>query len=256
MTQCTFAAGLLEGPKRDEKRQSRASFASDDSWIAKTDPRFHDNIQLTDAERSSWSERLKERSKRMGSYLHKVLNKCKGAGGKPMPRDSDEKTAYTFVYIFITLMVFSSLNRFVVMPGTDDQYTLLLGSMGALCTLMFSAPASPLTQPRNVLFSHMSAGFIGAVVNSCTVENHETGGLPRWVAQAFAPAFTIAVNGRMGITHPPAGAMAIIAVMDPTMIALGFRGIYLPVFVMAVLSIVLATVLNNSNSKRQYPMFW
>ena len=60
----------------------------------------------------------------------------------------------------------------------------------------------------------------------------------------------------MGITHPPAGAMAIIAVMDPTMIALGFRGIYLPVFVMAVLSIVLATVLNNSNSKRQYPMFW
>ena len=50
--------------------------------------------------------------------------------------------------------------------------------------------------------------------------------------------------------------MAIIAVMDPTMIALGFRGIYLPVFVMAVLSIVLATVLNNSNSKRQYPMFW
>ncbi len=256
VTQCTFAAGLLEGPKRDEKRQSRASFASDDSWIAKTDPRFHDNIQLTDAERSSWSERLKERSKRMGSYLHKVLNKCKGAGGKPMPRDSDEKTAYTFVYIFITLMVFSSLNRFVVMPGTDDQYTLLLGSMGALCTLMFSAPASPLTQPRNVLFSHMSAGFIGAVVNSCTVENHETGGLPRWVAQAFAPAFTIAVNGRMGITHPPAGAMAIIAVMDPTMIALGFRGIYLPVFVMAVLSIVLATVLNNSNSKRQYPMFW
>ena len=66
----------------------------------------------------------------------------------------------------------------------------------------------------------------------------------------------IAALGRMGITHPPAGAVSIIAVSDRTMIELGFRAVYLPVFAMAVLSIEFAAVLNNSNSKRQYPMVW
>ena len=36
--------------------------------------------------------------------------------------------------------------------------------------------------------------------------------------------------GVMGITHPAAGAVSIIAVSDRTMIELGFRAVYLPVF--------------------------
>ena len=80
--------------------------------------------------------------------------------------------------------------------------------------------------------------------------------MPRWMAKAVAPAVAIAALGRMGITHPPAGAVSIIAVSDRTMIELGFRAVYLPVFAMAALSIAFAAVLNNSNSKRQYPMVW
>ena len=191
----------------------------------------------------------------MRSYVLKVWNKCKGAGGVPMPRDNWEKTAYTFAYVLVTLVAFSAIDEYAVRPRTDGAHTILLGSMGALCTLMYSAPASPLTQPRNVLFGHLAAAVVGAAVNAITADD-DNGGMPRWVAKAVAPAVAIAALGRMGITHPPAGAVSIIAVSDRTMIELGFRVVYLPVFAMAALSIAFAAVLNNSNSKRQYPMVW
>lgn len=246
--QYTFAAGLLE-PERAE-----SSKATDDSrgrggdfGAQKKSPNSPNSPAATSA---------------MRSYVLKVWNKCKGAGGVPMPRDNWEKTAYTFVYVFVTLVAFSAMDEYAVRRGTDGAHTILLGSMGALCTLMYSAPASPLTQPRNVLFGHVTAAVVGAAVNAITADDGDGGlgsatrGMPRWVAKAVAPAVAIAALGRMGITHPPAGAVSIIAVSDRTMIELGFRAVYLPVFAMAALSIAFAAVLNNSNSKRQYPMVW
>ena len=88
-----------------------------------------------------------------------------------MPRDNWEKTAYTFAYVFVTLVAFSAMDEYAVRRGTDGAHTILLGSMGALCTLMYSAPASPLTQPRNVLFGHVAAAVVGAAVNAITADD-------------------------------------------------------------------------------------
>lgn len=258
--QYTFAAGLLE-PERAEsvvKATDSISGRGGDLGSQKNAPNSpnHSPPLATSA---------------MRSYVLKVWKKCKGAGGVPMPRDNWEKTAYTFAYVFVTLVAFSAFDEYAVRPGTDGAHTILLGSMGALCTLMYSAPASPLTQPRNVLFGHVVAAVVGAAVNAITADDvHDdegsggggtpgatrSFGMPRWMAKAVAPAVAIAALGRMGITHPPAGAVSIIAVSDRTMIELGFRAVYLPAFAMAALSIAFAAVLNNSNSKRQYPMVW
>ena len=191
-----------------------------------------------------------------GTWVKKVAGKCKGAGGKPMPRDSNEKAAWTLIFVFITLIALSALNKFVIAKRTDGEYTIILGSMGALTTLLYSAPNSPLAQPRNVFFGHIVAGAIGALVNEFTVENGETGGVPRWVSQALCPALAIAVLGRLGITHPPAGAVAFITVSSKLMINLGWKVIYLPLAPMALISLAFATLLNNANPKRQYPMLW
>ena len=192
------------------------------------------------------------------AWSRKFAKKWAGAGAKPMPKDSNEKAMYTLLYVFITLILLSALNKFVVAKETDGEYTIILGSMGALCTLLYSAPNSPLAQPRNVFFGHIVAGLVGAVVNAFTIENDDTSGagVPRWVSQALSPAIAIALLGRMGITHPPAGAVSFIAVSSKLMINLGFRSVLLPLAPMAALSVLLATFLNNTNSKRQYPMVW
>ena len=250
--QYTFAAGLLEPERAESSKATDSQRRGGDFGSRPTPPNSPSPAGSSSAARS---------------YLLKVWNKCKGAGGVPMPQDNWEKTAYTFAYVLVTLVAFSAIDEYAVRPRTDGAHTILLGSMGALCTLMYSAPASPLTQPRNVLFGHLAAAVVGAAVNAITADDDDDGvapsggagatrGMPRWVAKAVAPAVAIAALGRMGITHPPAGAVSIIAVSDRTMIELGFRAVYLPVFAMAALSIAFAAVLNNSNSKRQYPMVW
>jgi hypothetical protein len=106
---------------------------------------------------------------RTGAWVRKVARKWRGAGAKPMPADSNEKSAYTLLFVFVTLIILTALNRFVVAEESRGEYTIVLGSMGALCTLLYSAPNSPLAQPRNVFFGHVVAGAVGALVNVFTV---------------------------------------------------------------------------------------
>ena len=151
--QYTFAAGLLEPERAESSKATDSQRRGGDFGSRPTPPNSPSPTGSSSAARS---------------YLLKVWNKCKGAGGVPMPQDNWEKTAYTFAYVLVTLVAFSAIDEYAVRPRTDGAHTILLGSMGALCTLMYSAPASPLTQPRNVLFGHVVAAVVGAAVNAIT----------------------------------------------------------------------------------------
>ncbi|KAB8172597.1 HPP family protein [Lysobacter maris] len=74
----------------------------------------------------------------------------------------------------------------------------LMAPFGASCVLLFSLPASPLSQPANVIGGHLLSTAIGLAVAQW---------LPDAVwAMPLAAMLAIAAMAGLRVTHPPAGA--------------------------------------------------
>lgn len=88
--------------------------------------------------------------------------------------------------------------------GLGDALTLslLLGSFGASCVLVFGFPDVPFSQPRNVVFGHLLSTFTGlAFLHFCG---------PHWWAVALAVGSAIALMMLTRTVHPPAGSNPVI----------------------------------------------
>jgi CBS-domain-containing membrane protein len=87
--------------------------------------------------------------------------------------------------------------------GAFSALKLLIAPMGASCVLLYSAPASPLSQPVNVIGGHVSGALTGLFIGMV---------LPAGLlAPAIAVGLTIALMMTLRITHPLAGATALVA---------------------------------------------
>lgn len=75
---------------------------------------------------------------------------------------------------------------------------LLIAPFGASCVLLFSLPASPLSQPINVIGGHLVATLVGLIIRLCFPNS--------WWALAIAVGLAIALMSALRVTHPPAGA--------------------------------------------------
>ena len=80
---------------------------------------------------------------------------------------------------------------------------LLFAPLGATCVLVFGLPASPLSQPANVVLGHALAGAIGIGAHLLLPGNV-------WLAAA-AVGLAIAAMALFRITHPPAGATTLVS---------------------------------------------
>ena len=81
--------------------------------------------------------------------------------------------------------------------------------------------------------------------------------LSPWVRAALAPATAIAAMNFLGLLHPPAGAAALIfATAPPALQSIKFMYLVFPLLVGNILSIIMATLINNLNKKREYPLYW
>jgi CBS-domain-containing membrane protein len=83
--------------------------------------------------------------------------------------------------------------HYEIMDGSP--LTLVLGSMGATAVLVFGAPASPFSQPRNVIGGHVLP----------------VGGIPLALAVAVGSSVLATKLGKC--VHPPAGGTALLAVL-------------------------------------------
>jgi CBS-domain-containing membrane protein len=79
----------------------------------------------------------------------------------------------------------------------------LLAPFGASAVLLFGHPASPLAQPANVI-----GGYLVATLVTLLVLMLFPGA---WVAAAIGVGLVIALMSILRITHPPAGAIPILA---------------------------------------------
>jgi CBS-domain-containing membrane protein len=112
-------------------------------------------------------------------------------------------------------------------------------------TLQYGLAMAPASQPRNAIYGQTLAISI-ALVFSYIPET----ALPLWVRVPLATATAIASLTRLGITHPPASAAALIISSG------GYDWIVLPLVLFGnAIAIITATLINNISDKRQYPTF-
>lgn len=84
---------------------------------------------------------------------HQVVaysNKLRGGSMQIPPSLSWTQSLWTVFGSFVGLLVLSSLNEYYKLLS-DEEYFLLIGPFGAMCTLMYGLSAAPASQPRNAV---------------------------------------------------------------------------------------------------------
>lgn len=111
-------------------------------------------------------------------------------------------------------------------------------------TLQYGLTAAPASQPRNAIIGQALSLTIAHLIGQIS-------GLELWLKQTLATSLAIGVMVFLGVTHPPAGAAAL--VFSGGKMSWRQLGLMILGNVIAILS---ATLINNWNDKRQYPTFW
>mgnify|MGYP006332975839 FL=1 len=151
---------------------------------------------------------------------------------------------WAFVGSFVGLGIISFLNYELL---SKYDLTLLIGSFGATCVLIYGAIGSPLAQPKNLFLGHLISAIIGVTV-------YKLVGEVVWIAAPLAVSLSIIGMQMAKSLHPPGGATALIAVTGGASITnLGYEYVLSPVFSGVLILFITALIFNNIPHKRQYP---
>lgn len=121
----------------------------------------------------------------------------------------------------------------------------LIAPMGASAVLLFAVPASPLAQPWSIIGGNIIAALIGV---TCA----------KWfdvvlIAAALAISMSIAAMFLLRCIHPPAGAVALTAVLGgPAIHAVGYGFAWMPVGINSVL-LLIAALFYHALTRHSYP---
>lgn len=121
----------------------------------------------------------------------------------------------------------------------------LIAPIGASAVLLFAMPASPLAQPWSIIGGNMIAALIGV---SCAkgIDNS-------LLAATLAVALTIAATFYLRCLHPPAGAVALTAVLGgPAIRAVGYHFVWSPVAINSAL-LLLVALFYHAATRHTYP---
>jgi len=151
---------------------------------------------------------------------------------------------WAFVGSFVGLGIISFLNYELL---SKYDLTLLIGSFGATCVLIYGAIASPLAQPKNLFNGHIISAIIGVTCFKIL-------GDYIWIAGPLAVSLSIIGMQMAKSLHPPGGATALIAVTGGSSITnLGYEYVLSPVLTGVTILFITALIFNNIPHKRQYP---
>lgn len=121
------------------------------------------------------------------------------------------------------------------------ELPLLIAPLGATVVLLFGQPASPLAQPINIFGGYLFATIV-AVAAALTFPGD-------WQVAALAVGVVIAGMLSLRITHPPAGAIPLVALGSPAQSVMLF-----PTIFMACISLLLLALFHHRIPPRvQYP---
>ncbi|KAK3948190.1 HPP family-domain-containing protein [Pseudoneurospora amorphoporcata] len=158
---------------------------------------------------------------------------------------------FAFVGIFATLTVIAAVGEYY--EGFRERGgPVVVGSFGAAAVLEFYAIESPLSQPRNAILGQLFSCIVGISTAKLFALSPHFESI-RWLGAALACASATAVMALTGTVHPPAGATALMAVLDDKVQGLGW---FLIAPVMLGCAIMLCCALVVNNLRRRFPFYW
>ena len=146
----------------------------------------------------------------LNSKLLGWLRSFRPSQSKTALPDHARSVAGSLVAILVTGLVTRSAF------GAHTDVPLLIAPMGASAVLLFAVPASPLAQPWAAIGGNTLGGILGVASARCIPD-------PMYAA-ATAVSLTIGATAFFRCLHPPAGAVALTAVVGgPPIAEAGFH---------------------------------
>lgn len=167
----------------------------------------------------------------------KFVKKLRGDAVALPPRPNIRQVLIAWLGGVIAIAAIAGLGEMLTL-------SLLLGSFGASCVLVFGFPDVPFSQPRNVVFGHLLSTLTGLVfLHFCGAH---------WWAVALAVGSAIALMMLTRTVHPPAGSNPVIVFLAQP----GWDFLLYPTLSGAVLLVVVALLYNNASREARYPKYW
>ena len=169
--------------------------------------------------------------------MSSFIGKLKGDGAALPPKHPIKNIALAWLGGFLTICVVAGLAQ-----GMDA--TLVLGSFGASCVLVFGFPDAPFSQPRNVVAGHFLSSLVGLIFLTLFG--------PTWWSVALAVGPAIALMMATRTVHPPAGSNPVIVFL----IQPAWDFLLFPTLLGALLVVAVALAYNNLSRAESYPKYW
>lgn len=163
--------------------------------------------------------------------------KFKGDGAALPPKPANKTIALAWLGGFLAIATVAGLSESLAV-------TLVLGSFGASCVLVFGYPDVPFSQPRNVVAGHVLSSLTGLVFLTAFG--------PHWWAVALAAGTAIAVMMLTRTVHPPAGSNPVIVFLTQP----GWGFLLFPTLLGALLLVLVALLYLNATREAKYPKYW
>ncbi|GAB0137283.1 hypothetical protein EsDP_00005555 [Epichloe bromicola] len=158
---------------------------------------------------------------------------------------------WTFIGVFVAILLIEGVSKHV--PSFESHGApMIVGSFGAAAVLEFHSIEAPLAQPRNAVFGQIISTFVGVSVAKLFQLSHRFEDI-QWVGGALACASATALMALTKTVHPPAGATALLAVVDATLVKMGW---FLFPVVLLGCALMLGAALLINNIERRFPMYW
>jgi CBS-domain-containing membrane protein len=167
------------------------------------------------------------------------LSKFKGSGDKLPPKASARAIMLAGLGGFIAIAAVASMTSSLTV-------SLIMGSFGASCLLLFGFPDVPLAQPRNTIGGHFLSSLVGLVFLYLLG--------PHWWTPAVGCGCAISLMIFTRTPHPPAAANPVIIYMAQPQPDWSF--LLFPTLFGAVILTLIAVAYNNATREGKYPKYW
>ncbi|WP_210395146.1 HPP family protein [Motiliproteus sediminis] len=165
------------------------------------------------------------------------LQKIKGEGAELPPKSSLLPVMIAGLGSFILIASLAGL-------ASSFEATLVLGSFGASCVLVFGFPDAPFSQPRNILAGHTLSSLVGLLCLTYLG--------PAWWSMALAVSLAVMLMMATRTVHPPAGSNPVIVFLAQP----AWDFLLFPTVVGALGIVLVALLYNNLSREGSYPQYW
>ncbi|PHM35802.1 HPP family protein [Xenorhabdus innexi] len=167
------------------------------------------------------------------------MSKLKG-GGKLPSKPSLSELMKGLAGGFLGILMLGYLSQ-------ATEFRWLMAPFGATCVILFVAPASPLSQPRNIIGGHFLTTLVGLIA-LYTLGNS-------MMVMALAVGAAIMLMQWFRMVHPPAGANPLLVLLAGQG-AVGFDFLFTPVLSGSILLVVISCLINNIGRENSWPIYW